>query len=133
MQSFMSQSHQRNYQGNVVFPVSHHVSRAQNQRHKILTSIAIVIMALAITVSGGLLGMMALHNRQLQHEIENLTAQQDTKTITEQTCDQATPCGTSSITTYARRGKTLERVPISEQTHETDELPLINYAQTRVN
>ena len=132
MQSFRTQAHQRNYQGNVILPTANTVTKSQSQRHKVLTGIAIAIMALAVTVSSSLLGIMALHNQQLQQEIQDLMTQ-NTGTKAKEPCDHAAPCAVVNTAAYVRRGKTLERVPISEQTHETDELPLINHYQTHEN
>lgn len=73
MQSFTTQSHQRNYQGNVVVPnsASAHAQRGQ-KRHKILTGVALSAMALAVVVTGGLLGATTIHNRQLKSQLHTL-------------------------------------------------------------
>ncbi|MCM1404041.1 MAG: hypothetical protein NC133_00830 [Prevotella sp.] len=78
MQSFTTQSHQRNYQGNVVVENSNSAvadEHRQRQRHKILTGITMSVMALAVAVTSSLLGATALHNRQLKSQIHQLERQ----------------------------------------------------------
>ena len=76
MQSFTTQSHTRNFQGNVVLPqtaphgAAHHYRATQRK-----LGIACGVMALAVTVTGTLLGATTLHNRALQQKIHALTAE----------------------------------------------------------
>lgn len=84
MQSFTTQSHQRNYQGNVVMPQPQ--ARTTHKRHKILTGITTTIMALAIAVTGGLWGATAIHNQKLKNEVQTLRVQAtQVAPVTEQT------------------------------------------------
>lgn len=74
MQSYTTQSHQRNYQGNVVMPQANQ-TRSTKKRHKVLAGITAAVMALAITVTGGLLGATTIHNHQLKNEVQSLKIQ----------------------------------------------------------
>lgn len=68
MQSFTTQSHERNYQGNVVLPAT----QSRKKRRKGLMSFATSIMALAVAVMGGLWGATAVHNYQLKHQVQEM-------------------------------------------------------------
>ena len=72
MQSYTTQSHQRNYQGNVVMPQK---QNRPTKRHKILTGITTTVMALAVAITGGLLGATTIHNHQLKNEVQTLRIQ----------------------------------------------------------
>ena len=74
MQSFTTQSHQRNYKGNVVVE-NQNPARGQTKRRKVLSGIATSVMALAIATTGTLLGATTLHNRQLKNDIHALQVQ----------------------------------------------------------
>jgi len=73
MRSFTTQTHQRNYQGNVVMPKSNQ-NRSQ-KRHKTLKGITITVMALAIAITSGLLGATTIHNHELKNEVQTLRIQ----------------------------------------------------------
>ena len=72
MQSYTTQSHQRNYQGNVVMPQK---QKRPSKHQKVLTGIAATVMALAVVVTGGLLGATTIHNQQLKDEVQTLRIQ----------------------------------------------------------
>lgn len=65
MQSFTTQSHQRNYQGNVVLEPNQYTAAAKPQGHKpgkIRGIITTSVLALAVAVSGSWLGATTVHN-----------------------------------------------------------------------
>ena len=45
------------------------------KRHKILTGITTTVMALAVAITGGLLGATTIHNHQLKNEVQTLRIQ----------------------------------------------------------
>jgi len=75
MQTFTTQSHQRNYQGNVVVETSDYQARLKKKRNKILSGITTAVMALAIIATSGLLGATTIHNQQLKHQVKTLQTQ----------------------------------------------------------
>lgn len=109
MQSYTTQAHQRNYQGNVILPKQPILQKRRSH------GIAVWILAFTVAVTSSLLGVMTLHNQQLKHRLHTLETQS-----TEVLAPQAT------TTLKTRRGKTLPSVSISEQEHETETLPAIN-------
>ncbi len=111
MQSYTTQAHQRNYQGKVIF-ADHQTPRKHSRRH----SIAIWVLVCAVAVSTSLLGVMTLHNQQLKHRLHALETQSVTAIAPQANAHVQQP----------KRGKTLPRIPISEQQHETENLPIIN-------
>ncbi len=111
MQSYTTQAHQRNYQGNVVL----HTLPARKQ-HRKNNPVIIGLMVVAITVVGGMLGVMTLHNQQLKHRIKALESQSHTD-ITSQAVIQ---------TNTTKRGKTLPYIPISDQKHATETMPAVD-------
>ncbi len=115
MQSYMTQAHQRNYQGKVILQPDNQVNRTRSKRHKILNKIAITTMVLAMMVSGSLLGVMTLHNHQLKQRIQVL----ETQTAT------VTPQQTTVNYRPQRHAKKMNRIPISDQQYETQPLPAI--------
>ena len=72
MQSFTTQSHQRNYQGNVVAESS---PRARQKHHKVLAGLATCAVALSVAITGGCLGSTAQHNQKLKSELNHLRTQ----------------------------------------------------------
>ncbi len=79
MQSFTTQSHTRNYQGNVVLPAT----RAPKKGRKMM-GFATSVMALAVAVMGGLWGATAVHNYQLKQQVATVSTvatQNDTVAI----------------------------------------------------
>ena len=77
MQSFTTQSHERNYQGSVVLP---RASRSPKKGRKIM-GFALSVMTLAAAVMGGLWGATAVHNFQLKQQVATVstaTTQSDT-------------------------------------------------------
>ena len=46
-----------------------------SKRHKVLTGITTAVMALAVVVTGGLLGATTKHNQQLKNEVQTLRVQ----------------------------------------------------------
>ena len=110
MQSYTTQAHQRNYQGNVILPNKFNVTKRKATR-----GIAVWILALTVAITSSLLGVVTLHNQQLKHRIQALETQSTAVTAPTTTNNKPT-----------RRGKTLPSVPISEQQHETENLPLLN-------
>lgn len=109
MQSYTTQAHQRNYQGNVILPNKFNVTK-----RKAIRGMAVWILALTVAITSSLLGVVTLHNQQLKHRIQALETQSTAVTA------PATP------NRPTRRGKTLPSVPISEQQHETENLPMLN-------
>lgn len=79
MQSFTTQSHQRNYQGNVVVD---NRARSQAKSHKGLAIVTTSVMALAVAVTGSMLGATALHNQALKNELHALQTQTAEMTTT---------------------------------------------------
>ena len=67
MQSYTTQSHQRNYQGKVVLPTPGSATAAQPKRHKTLGKFATTALALALVATGGIWGVTTLHNQPLHH------------------------------------------------------------------
>lgn len=149
MHSFTTQSHKRNHQGNVILHNANNPINHQTQRHKILDIIATSIMILAIAVTGSLLGVMTIHNQQLKHQVQTLKTQ--TNTINEEHCNDTLPYSANYIVTQVRptqdditknnnestpkhhqqhHDKTLKRIPISNQQHDTETLPSINNRNT---
>ncbi len=68
MQSFTTQSHARNYQGNVVLPTT----RSPKKGHKMM-GFAASVMVLAVAVMGGLWGATAVHNHQLKQQVATVS------------------------------------------------------------
>ena len=128
MQSFTTQSHQRNYQGNVIFPQnSDQNGKTKHHRGKLIST---SILALAIAITSSLLGIMALHNHQLKQELQILRAEnnlvvheESTVTVTAATPNKTTIAREDHPT--ERQNKTLRRIPVSEQQHETQPMPSI--------
>lgn len=110
MQSYTTQAHQRNYQGNVILQSQ----RVQHRQPKIHI-IAIGILVLMVAITSSLLGVVTLHNQQLKHQIQVIETQSTAVIAPQPAADQKT-----------RRGKTLPSVSISEQQHETEDLPALN-------
>ena len=108
MQSYTTQSHQRNYQGNVVMPHANQ-NRAKKKRHQLLAGITTTVMALAVVVTGGLLGATAIHNHQLKNEVQTLRIQAQS-TVQE-----------NQGTEESHRPMTLELKPIDEEQTETNQ------------
>ncbi len=75
MQTFTTQSHQRNYQGNVVVATPEYQARLKKKRKKIFSGITTAIMALAVVITGSLLGATTVHNQQLKHQVKDLQIQ----------------------------------------------------------
>lgn len=78
MQSFTTQSHQRNYQGYVVVESPNPTlvaMRQQQQRHKVLFGITVSVMALAVAITSGLWGATTVHNHQLKNQLHALQNQ----------------------------------------------------------
>ncbi len=121
MQSFTTQSHQRNYQGHIIFHDQKQTTHHQKQHHKILTGIVITVMALTTVITSSLLGIMTQQNQQLVQQVQTLQAQTaSTHTISTQ---NTTP--SSGEHKFKRHGKALRRVPISNRKHETHPIPSI--------
>ena len=97
MQSFTTQAHQRNYQGNVVVENPH---RAQPKRRKVLAGIGASVMAFAVAVTGTLLGATALHNRQLKNENHALQVQAAQVTAAMQNVETREQTALEEPTTY---------------------------------
>lgn len=75
MQTFTTQSHQRNYEGNVVVETPNYQTRFKKKRNKILSGIASAVMATAVIITSGLLGATTVHNKRLEHEVKTLQTQ----------------------------------------------------------
>ncbi|MBS7401646.1 MAG: hypothetical protein KIG16_03990 [Eubacteriales bacterium] len=105
MQSYTTQAHQRNYQGHVILQ-----NRISERRKK--HGLAVGILAFLVALTSSLLGVMALHNQQLKHRIHALET-------------QSVAAIAPQATKQTRRGKTLPNIPISEQQHETEDLPTL--------
>ncbi|MCQ2382051.1 MAG: hypothetical protein MJ054_01980, partial [Clostridia bacterium] len=102
------------YQGKVILPSTNETHRPQ--RHKALGIITSSIMALAVAVTGSLLGVMTLHNQELKHQVQALETQATTtSTKPQETHNQ-----------QQKSNKVLRRIPISDQQHETQPMPSIN-------
>lgn len=108
MQSYTTQAHQRNYQGQVVLNQPVKVKRRR------ITSIAIAVLVVALAVTTGLLGVSTLHNQQLKQRLQTANAQVSTVDAPTET------------TPTHRRGKVLPRIPVSERSHATENLPSVN-------
>gem|GEM_PF-3528109 len=67
MHSYTTQSHQRNYQGNVVLPSQPHATVAQPKRRKALAGIVTSALALTVAVTSCILGATTLHNQSRPH------------------------------------------------------------------
>lgn len=87
MQSFTTQSHQRNYQGSVVLENPNRVAytRQTGKRRSLLAGIATSVLALAVAVTGGWLSATALHNQQSKHQVQALETQTAEVVTTDQT------------------------------------------------
>ena len=128
MQSFTTQSHQRNYQGNVIFPTTR--TKNNTRRHQMMSITAIVMLVVTFVVMGSLLGMMTVHNQRLTQKIQTLetqaaTIQAQPNENRPQTVDPA-ECITQKNTTQQQRGKTLQRIPISQRQEDTEPMPSIH-------
>lgn len=129
MQSFTTQSHQRNYQGKIIFPVVSRNNDPRLKHHKIINGLALSMMVLAVAVVGSLFGVSTLHNLQLKHRIQTLEAQKSI--YVEEHCGGATPCladyETTTVTSdNTEHTKELQRIPISKKHHHTQPMPTIN-------
>ena len=129
MQSYTTQTHQRNYQGNVILNTPSRRAR----HHQLWVSIVFSIMTLAVIVSSTLLGVMALHNQALKHQVASIITK-SSATTNQQNCDDSVPCDANYIVSNnettdnqpQHRDKTLRRIPISNQRHHTQPLPTID-------
>lgn len=127
MQSFTTQSHQRNYQGNVIFPTRHTTNHTH--RHQTTRIVTTIIFVFTFVVMGSLLGIMTLHNQRLTQKIQTLetqttTIQTQTNKNQPQALDQLEHTAPKS-TTRPQRGKALQRIPISQQQEDTEPMPSI--------
>lgn len=120
MQSFTTQSHERNYQGNVIFQM---VQNTKAKRHRLASIIATVCLACTIMVTGTLLGVMTVHNQQLKHEIKTLETQ-STQVQSEQLAEDCIQCN-ATYEPNKKRGKTLPHIPISNQQQDTEPMPSV--------
>lgn len=126
MHSYTTQSHQRNYQGNVVVenPNPLHAKTKHHQRLNVFTTL---IMATAVIITGSMLGTTALHNQQLKSQIQNLSLQVQAQNADEPTIDN-TATTQDEHPQHHRHGKKrgLREIPISDQHHDAESLPSIN-------
>ena len=97
MRSYLSQAHQRNYQGKVI--LAQHAVKPKT--HHFFGKIAFGALALVIAITSSLLGMMTLHNQQLKQQIQTLQAQSATR----------------------EPDKIINEIPISQQQYATDPMP----------
>lgn len=149
MQSFTTQSHQRNYQGNVVVENPHYQTRLQKKRRSVWSGVTTGIMALAIIVTSGLWSATAIHNHQLKQEIQTLslqTAELNANT-NEQTYEQiehqprtlelrpAHASFNQPTDNDKKTEKGTRRVPISDKQYEVHPLPQVrdDYQVKRIN
>ena len=119
MQSFTTQSHQRNYQGNVVMPQP---QKRPSKRHKVLTGITTAVMALAVVVTGGLLGATTKHNQQLKNEVQTLRVQTSQVTANTQAQNEIDE---------SQKPMTLEIYPTDSNEEKTDLKERAPQKQTR--
>ena len=96
MRSYLSQAHQRDYQGNVILAHS-----AKHPKHRLRSKIAVGALVLIVAITGSLLGMMTLHNQHLKQQIQTMQTQSASREPT----------------------RVVNEVPISQQQYETDPMP----------
>ena len=147
MKSFTTQSHQRNYQGNVVVNTMDYQTRLQQKRRKLVSGITTAAMAIAIVITSGLWSATAIHNRQLKQELAMLTTQAanvnaaNTHDTTEQDINQPrtlelrptdynqtedqTPAEQGCNENCEHKKGTQRRVPISRKKHDVHPLPKV--------
>ena len=131
MQSYTTQSHQRNYQGKVVLPETKHTADTRPKQNKFFGIVAASIMALAIALTGSLLGATTLHNQQLKHQVHALQTQ-----ITQTAAPQPNQDNRDTEQNHSddereehphrHHHKNLRRIPISEKHHETQPMPSVD-------
>ncbi len=122
MQSFTTQPHERNYQGNVMLPISSHAKRKPN-KSKIWHCITLSFLGLTVAITSVLLGAVTLHNQTLKQEVQNLQTQITASTQNTSTANTI-PYRTESQNKPKRR--TLHRIPISKEKHHTQPMPSID-------
>ena len=120
MQSFTTQAHARNYQGNVILQTQNQATKTK--RHHPSSLIMTICLALVIAITSTLLGVVTVHNQQLEREIQTLETQL-TPAQAEQPCENCIPCNVEMPT--KKRGKTLPRIPISNQQQDTEPMPSV--------
>ncbi len=144
MQSFTTQPHQRNYQGNVILTNHNRSIKLRSNHYKLWNGIALAIIILTITVTGGLLGSMTLHNHQLKYQLQILEAQTATISTTQSegnsphTADSIAITANNdvdnqNITTTQKRGIALDDIPISKRSHATQPLPSVENQSGQLN
>ncbi len=120
MQSFTTQAHVRNYRGNIILQTS---SKTKVKRHRTSNFITTICLVFAVAVTGSLLGVMTIHNQQLKRKIQSLTTQVS-QPSPEQTYEMCQPCNIT-YEPIKKRGKTLPRIPISNQRQDTEPMPSV--------
>ncbi len=102
---------------------SAHEQRGQ-KRHKILTGVALSAMALAVAVTGSLLGTATIHNRQLKKELHTLQTP-DTQVVayTENQTEVENQTEFEKSIEYLPR--TLEIYPDQEENKNQERMPAL--------
>lgn len=125
MQSFTTQSHHRNYQGNVVIE-NPNQTHSQPKRHKNLTVLALSMLALAVAVTGSMLGITTLHNQQLKHQVQSLQMQTTQTTNSKQNEVNQSEL---DVKQHLTQRNNLQCIPISNKQHDAQPLPCVNIPQ----